>query len=173
MPTGLGGTAPNLDVFLDQGPTAVAIESKFTEYLSAKPASFNDSYEDLVEEIAQKSWKDLYRDLKSDPAQYRHIDVAQLIKHYLGLRAAVDNETFERITLVYLYWEPLDAREWSAFDAHRQDLLEIMARVQDPEVPLISITYPELWDEWSRPEAPDWVKEHLSALRSRYGFAIS
>lgn len=70
FPTGLGGNAPNLDVWLDSKVTPVAIESKFTEYLKPKSAEFRPSYENLVNRIADQSWAEIYRDLKADPLKY-------------------------------------------------------------------------------------------------------
>ncbi|MCY3793510.1 MAG: hypothetical protein OXG51_03925, partial [Gammaproteobacteria bacterium] len=45
-PTGLRGTPPHLDVFLE-GATVLAIESKCTEHLSSKVARFSSTYATL------------------------------------------------------------------------------------------------------------------------------
>jgi len=172
FPTGLNGKAPNLDVWLPSNENPVAIESKFTEYLESKKADFKDSYEGLVGEVAHQSWASVYRDLKLNPRRYERIDVAQLVKHYLGLRKAIQGGRFGAVTLVYLFWEPTNATDFDEFAAHRNDLDEIISRVDDPAVSFRSLSYPELWEEWSSGDQPGWLPGHVAELRARYEIAI-
>ena len=172
FPTGLTGNAPNLDVWLPSFEGPVAIESKFTEYLESKQADFKDSYEGLVDEIADGSWTSLYIDLKANPLLYDRIDVAQLVKHYLGLRRAVDGGKFETVILLYLFWEPSNASEISEFAAHRENLLEISSRVGDPAVSFKYLSYSDLWAEWATGDRPDWLADHIAELRTRYDISV-
>lgn len=168
FPTGLGGNSPNLDLFLSSPANPVAIESKFTEYLGRKAAGFSDSYEPLVAKIADPSWRSLFEELRVKPRLYEQIDVAQLVKHYLGLKSAVEAGQFRQLTLLYLYWEPSNADEIGEIVAHRKQLEEITGRVDDQTVRFKSLTYPELWGEWAGLDRPNWLKHHVNELRSRY-----
>jgi hypothetical protein len=83
--TGLRGTPPTLD-FLVDGPEILAVESKLLETLSRHVACFKDGYADAMKPL-HPSWRKEYGRLAEDPTRYRYLDAAQLIKHYLGLRA--------------------------------------------------------------------------------------
>ncbi len=55
------------------------------------------------------------RRISSPPGQrtlYRHLDAAQLIKHYLGLPNTFPGRD---VTLLYLFWEPADAADFPGF----------------------------------------------------------
>ena len=118
-PTGLKGTPPTLDVLID-GTQVLAIESKCTEPFSVHEASFSSGYEALLKP-AHRSWREEFDRLVQDPRRYRYLDAAQLIKHYLGLRACFSHQ---RITLAYIYWLPVDARDVAACAIHAAEVAE-------------------------------------------------
>jgi hypothetical protein len=88
LATGLQGTKPNLDAYLENLNSIIGIESKFTEYFVKKKASFEPSYNkenlgylpnevfDLIEKYSNKTG---------------YLDVAQLLKHSIGLINKVIN----------------------------------------------------------------------------------
>lgn len=85
--------------------SVLAIESKFLEPLTTKPAEFSAQYQNALGS-AEAPWRNLYQRLCSDPRTYRYLDAAQLVKHYLGLWHSFRG--FHR-TLFLLYWEPSNA----------------------------------------------------------------
>lgn len=164
--TGLGGTPPHLD-FLARAPDAVlAVESKCLEYLAPKPGKFSDRYEKFVGGLLEQSWQRVYEALKSDPEAFSPLDAAQLVKHYLGLRNTYPGTA---VTLAYVFWEPLGAvRSAEPFASHRDALRRFADATVDSDVTFESSSYPELIEEWPRPDSPEWLLGHAMALRARY-----
>lgn len=180
MPTGLRGTSPHLDVFLD-GPEPMAIESKCLEPLTTKKRAFAHSYGDLFSAAAPE-WRTEYereqqaverRTEEAPSDEYRYLDVGQLLRHYLGVR----REAMDRgrtIKLAYVYWEPLEATD-QAFRAHREEAQRLEAAVgeSDDLVPFTSFSYGELWGTWAdvTSELPQ-LREHVRLLRARYALKL-
>lgn len=163
-PTGLRGTPPTLDLLLD-GPQVLAVESKCLEPFRAHEARFSDAYDRLVAEIAHRSWQAEHWRLVEDPRRYRHLDAAQLVKHYLGLkRRGHDRKT----TLAYLYWEPSNADALLECAVHRAELREFQQQVSDPAVQLLAMPYPQLWQQWGHACCQGWLQDHARRLRNRY-----
>jgi hypothetical protein len=173
FPTGLRGKPPNLDVVARDADTAFAIESKCLEYLNARPARFQPSYADAVEELADETWSALFRDLQRDPLLLSHLDVGQLLRHYLGLRRAVLDAELRSATLLYVFWEPDDAEHHPPFAPHRRDIIRLAERVGDETVSFDAISYPELWRLWEQTDGPPWLGTHVAALRGRYAVTLA
>ncbi|MDO8212930.1 DUF429 domain-containing protein [Conexibacter sp. CPCC 206217] len=166
--TGLRGTPPTLD-WLVEGPRVLAVESKCTEHLSAHEASFSPAYEARVGELAHMTWRREYERLVADPRRYRHLDAAQLVKHYLGVKREFSGRP---VTLAYLYWEPLNADEITVCSIHAAEVNEFASKVGDPQVVFVALTHRQLWDEWAADGQPTWLREHAAALRRRYDVTI-
>jgi len=165
-PTGLGGTSPNLDVFLDNNFCVIAVESKFLEYLTPKKGYFSESYtRDNLPQSEEACWYLIDR-IKEQPKQ--HLDAAQLIKHYIGLR----NLPFARdkeIVLLYLFWEPENWKDFEVFHRHRGEISDFASYFDELSVKFICQSYPELWDEWVQHYKNT---SHVSELRERYYLTI-
>ena len=165
-PTGLGGTPPNLDVFLDNDHLLIAVESKFLEYLTPKKGFFSASYtRDNLPQSEEACWYLIDR-IKEQPKQ--HLDAAQLIKHYIGLRnlpLARDKE----IVLLYLFWEPENWKDFEVFHRHRGEISDFASCFDKLSVKFIYQSYTELWDEW---EQHYKNISHVSELRERYYLTI-
>jgi hypothetical protein len=166
-PSGLRGKPPTLDCLVN-GPAVLAIESKCTETFSAHVARFSDAYTRAVAP-AHATWRREYERLVEDPTRYRHLDAAQLLKHYLGLRRRFPKRP---VTLAYVYWEPTNAHEIAACRIHAADLAEFQTQVRDPKLRFIAMSYRELWDDWASGGRPPWLRRHATALRRRYDTAI-
>ena len=173
LSTGLRGTGPTLDVFLRRGEDLVAIESKFLEYFSPKEAHFSPRYVRRVFPWAEDGW---WRVLEgSQCAGRRNLDVAQLVKHYLGLGRLMDQGgpggfKPRRVTLLYLYWEPANAPAIEACRRHRAEIAELAAHVAGSRIAFRSMSYPSLWAEWAAlPECSG----HASNLAARYVFPVA
>ena len=57
--------------------------------------------------------------LEEDPERYDWLDAAQLVKHAYGLAQSFPDEP---VTLLYLYWEPLNAERFTLFAEHRLEI---------------------------------------------------
>ncbi len=163
--TGLRGTPPNLDVLLECETAVVGIESKFLEHLTRKKPKFSPSYSrDKLPQIEDLWWKALghYRN-----APQQHLDVAQLIKHYLGIRKQCAHKDTK--VLLYLFWEPENALELPEFRKHREEIREFASRIDGGSVRFEAMSYPELWNNWNVRKD---LSAHVANLRRRYSVEI-
>jgi hypothetical protein len=166
LPTGLSGTPPNIDLIAVNDTDVVAVESKFLEHFVQKKPRFTRTYTKNNLPMAEDKWLDLidrFRDSFS-----KNLDVAQLIKHYLGLRNAIGYAT-HKITLLYLFWEPENTEQFDVFRKHRDELNEFSEDIADTSIRFVYKSYPELWSEW---EDQKIISEHLDNLRDRYALEI-
>jgi hypothetical protein len=63
----------------------------------------------------------------------KYLDVAQLIKHYFGLRNTA-KYTKRNITLLYLFWEPENSSKFDLFQKHRDELNEFAHDAADTSI---------------------------------------
>lgn len=161
-PTGLGGTPPNLDVLAESDTDVVAVESKFLEYISLKQPHFAKSYTKANLPQAEDCWIDLIRILQD--SEKEHLDAAQLVKHYLGLKNQPEFRG-KRITLLYLYWEPTNWQKYDVFVRHKEEIDYFANRVKNSSVLFKSQSYADLWDGWL---AERVTVEHVRKLQQRY-----
>ena len=161
--TGLHGTPPTLDVFLQRGTEVAAIESKFLEYFTPKQAEFADSYTRNALPWAEDCWWRVLEDAAK--AGKRNLDVAQLVKHYLGLSRLLHDGKATSATLLYLFWEPVNASDLTICRQHRTVIQELARQVSDSAVKFRWISYPELWQEWIAVPA---LAGHAGNLKRRY-----
>jgi hypothetical protein len=165
LPTGLGGVPPHVDVLAEAvGGTAVAIESKATEFLQAHPAVFAESYRLARWPECVASYTAAMECLRANPTQFRHLDAAQLIKHALGLGARYGEHP---VTLFYVFWEPGNRDEFPEFDLHRAEVQKFGGLVAGSPVRFAWTTYRDLWQEWARGDR-QWLREHAGKLSERY-----
>lgn len=167
-PSGLRGTPPTLDCLVD-GERILAVESKCTEPFHPHHAQFSPAYGDAMA-AAHPTWRAEYQRLVEDPHRYRHLDAAQLIKHYLGLRKQFHDRP---TTLAYVYWEPTNASEIAACSIHAAEIAEFSRCVSDPALKFVAVSYGHLWDDWALDTRPLWLREHVAALRRRYAVAAA
>lgn len=165
--SGLRGTPPTLDFLLD-GPRVLAVESKCTEPFGTHEAAFKPAYRDIVDELADPTWRAEYKRLSEDPRRFRFLDAAQLVKHYLGLRRQFPDRP---VTLAYMYWEPANAAELTACVVHAAELREFARQLKDPRVRFFGMSYRQLWKDWAAAGQPAWLRVHAAALDKRYDVA--
>jgi hypothetical protein len=172
---GLGTQAPNLDVGLKASGHIVGIESKFLEPLNVHVAKFSPRYRTPfvggreIKRIAEGPWTNAFELLCLDPRRYRHLDVAQLVKHYLGL---MHSHRDDARSLVYLHWEPMNAGELGTFLQHRSEIQDFAARVSGCDTQFFHMTYSKLWDGWQTSMAWEGAAVHVERLRARYEISI-
>ena len=163
-----GGTPANLDVWIELDDGAIAIESKLLEYLQPKKPQFSPAYDRLSPPVSESSWWTVFREAKKGTAQ--HLDRAQLLKHYFALcRLQRSKEPPPSLTLLYLFWEPLNWPDVAECRQHRKEVEEFADNVADASIPFKWMTYSQLWNQWNEVPA---LKEHATRLKGRYEVAI-
>jgi len=161
-PSGLRGTPPNLDVLLHSTATIIGIESKLLEPLTPTMPKFKASYSRDRLPLCEDAWWSLLECVSQWPAS--HLDAAQLIKHYLGLRNHFPDG--KKVLLLYLFWKPLNAATFAEYSQHGEDLEKFRNAVQDSQsVRFVAMDYLELWDAW---EDDKDMAEHARLLKDRY-----
>jgi hypothetical protein len=77
-------------------------------------------------------------------------------------------------TLVYVYWEPTNARSLPLFDEHRTEVERFGKLVDgDPTCRFVALSYSDHWRELDDVIAkPEWLDRHLGQLRHRYEIEI-
>jgi len=164
------GTPPNLDVALTNDSTVLAIECKFLEPFGTKKAEFKNAY--IKTDSRKKSkWNDLKNEIINGKVEFKHLDAAQLIKHFYGIAHDKDNNGKEKI-LMYLYWSPEEKniKESKAHKQHMEELELFKKKVNgDEQVKFIAMSYQELWKQWDdNHKTPQEIKEQLKWIRNRY-----
>ena len=166
-PTGLRARGqPNLDIVAEAPPGVVAVESKCTEPLQRTAPYFSPAFaEQICDERRAGVWFRAMETVRAAPRSFSSLDVAQLIKHAFGLARCFKERP---ATLLYLYWEPLDADREAVVLAHRREI-ERFARLVAGGFPAFRAqSYRALWAEWQEATQPSWLKDHVANLRARY-----
>ena len=164
LATGVEGDPPTSDVVLRfASGRAVAIESKFGEWLARRASNRTDlkakyfaGGKTVWRDVGLPRCQQLADDLRAGRARFKHLHAAQLLKHALGL--ARESRAHE---LRYLYYE------WPSGPAaaHRAEI-ERFAEQVGAEIRFSASTYQELY----RALAADARVEraYLDYLRARY-----
>jgi hypothetical protein len=104
-PTGLRGNPPNVDVVLTlEGNQRIAINSKFTEWLTPRDRTIDPKYFADGAELWARAKLPKCQSLAltlQDAAPFRFLDVPQLLKHALG----IGRMNWGRHELWYMYFE--------------------------------------------------------------------
>jgi hypothetical protein len=166
---GLRGTPPHLDVRLDTKDMILGIESKCVEYLTPTKAEFRPAYDSIMDGRKESCWFRYIAALRQGPHQYQYLDVAQLIKHYLGLCYKTQATS---LCLLYIFGEPLNWEAFSEFKQHREEISRFRQVVSGDKMGFDAFSYAELWREWEMQSTPSWLPSHLQALKARYGIEI-
>jgi len=162
--TGLGGAPPNLDFTLENENTIIAFESKYLECLEKKKVHFVDSYKKSNLKYLGDFWFDLIDSYKSENL---YLDVSQLIKHSIGL---INQAKGKKITLVYIYWTPLNKEDYQEYKIHQKELNLFSDRMKkQSDIMFKSLSYDELWSIYDT--IPEF-KNYSKRLRERYRIKI-
>ncbi|MGI9416504.1 MAG: hypothetical protein ACR2RA_01570 [Geminicoccaceae bacterium] len=165
-PTGLRGTPPHLDLMALRDDHVVGATVRAVEYLKRKKSTISESYDRTLGEIrGMEPWQAHLENWRAGRIIYRHVDLAALVKYATALgRTFPDRPS----TLVYLYWEPLDAASYDEFQHHRDELATLLAAVQTARVDVVTQSFDALWQSWLDQGGLDWLPAHVGRLRSRY-----
>lgn len=163
--TGLKGNPPNLDVVLELASgSVIAIESKFSEWLTPKPNNA-EVFKPKYFPPDTKFWKQnglpesqaLAEKIYNGTEVFKFLDAPQLLKHALGLATQLSY----RFSLYYLYydWPGLESK------SHRAEIDKFNNRI-GPELRFRALTYQELFRRLCNCDGCG--PEYLSYLESRY-----
>lgn len=151
LSSGLKGHCPNLDFILKNDSVIIGIESKFTEFFTAKlpNAKRNGKSYGNLEPYFKSKKLDYLKDFKSSVVKYymdcpnkMYLDASQLIKHTLGL---LNNSTIDKkAVLIYIYWLPENWRDFDIFTKHEIEIAEFKTIIS-PYIEFISLSYLDYW----------------------------
>jgi len=170
-PIGLrGGRPPHLDL-LAHGPAGVvAVESKCTEHLGRTLPSFSPAYSKQIRDERRAGvWFHAMGFVGERPDSFALLDVAQLVKHAFGLARCFRGRP---TTLLYLYWEPLDADRHPIFRQHRCEIERFGDLVAGGFPAFRTQSYSELWAVWQETAQPKWLRDHAAQLQARYAIPL-
>ena len=179
---------PNLDVMIEFGDKIIAIESKFTEpYIneSDKNSKMQDSYiekeslwrgiphiEKLAKAIHTQNYQIENCKIKESIKVLRktkRLDVAQLIKHILGLRTDDDKEILKNkeIILLYLWYDVPNSEEAKE---HQEEIEAFASIAKADGINFRHITYQKVIENLDKKEYKNIKKfeEYIKYLKNRY-----
>ena len=169
-----GGRHPVLDVLITTPSALIGVESKRFEPFES---SISDAFWREVWGNHMGSYEQLRDELYlRDKGLYAHLNVTQLIKHALALRAQVNRRGGHHgltPTLVYLYAEPEfwpnDGRPIREEERarHKEEIADFAGHVEGDEVRFISCSYRELLSVWQESGTPE-VRSHAEAVIRRF-----
>lgn len=170
-PTGLRGTPPHLHLLALREQVAVAVAARCSEYLSRRKSPVAPSYDRLLATTPGLApWQEQLERLRAAPRGWRYVDLGALVKYALALGRTFPDR---RATLLYLFWEPLDADRFDEFRRHRDELDRLVQALQDARIGLAAQSFEALWRDWARLPSPTWLAGHVVRLRARYNVALS
>lgn len=165
FPTGVGAKAPNLDIALSLSAGGYfAIESKFTEPLSkSKKHSFlkEKYFDEQINRWTERGLpgaQKLANDLRAGQINFDYLDVAQLLKHMLGLAGGGS-----KWNLLYLWFDTGTA----IADLHQQEIALFTESLEADRVYFSSTRYQDFFQRLSSIAGSEHTP-YLSYLRSRY-----
>jgi hypothetical protein len=177
LPPVAGEAATWLPALLIAPAGVVGIESDCTGFLSGHPVKFSEALDRFWDDREDNGWRREMSALQDAEHGYARLDAARLIKQYMGLRllleaAAGEGGRVAPATLLYLYWEPLNAARFEECDEHHAEIARFTGAVAGADIGFAAMSYFDLWAEWARGATPPWLPLHLSHLHQRYSFRI-
>jgi hypothetical protein len=165
FPTGLRGNPPNVDVVLKlEGAHYVAIESKFTEWLSARERILEPKYFPHGKDLWTRQNLPNCQSLaigSREIAPFKYLDAPQLLKHALGV-ARMKTGTFE---LFYIYFD------WKCPEGEiHADEVARFAELVGEEIQFRALTYQDLFKRLASTIRED-DSGYLDYLSARYAVA--
>jgi hypothetical protein len=158
--------APNLDLELVlKDGSVVAIESKFTEWLTPQPKN-GKAFQSKYFTAGKLHWtarglpgcQTLAEGLDRGKKSYRYLHAGQLLKHALGLAA----HHGDKFSLLYLYFDSTGPEA----ERHRTELADF-SEYLDRHIRFSAMTYQQLFGNLRRLAGPDH-EPYLAYLGERY-----
>ena len=169
-PTGLRGTPPHLDLMALRDDHVIGCTARAVEYLKRKKASISENYDQsLAETRGMEPWHAHLQDWRNGDAVYDHVDLAALAKYATALGRTFPDRSS---TLLYLYWEPMDAMSYAEFRHHREELGRLTAAVGQARVDILAQNFDSLWQGWLDQSGLAWLDAHVERLKNRYAVSL-
>jgi hypothetical protein len=167
LPTGLNGTAPNLDFYLENDNFIIGFESKFLEILTPKQPKFSASYSDSFLSTIESGLPKILNHYRANNTK-TYLDTAQLIKHSIGL---LNNKGNKKAKLIYIYWEPLNAKDFPEYKQHKEELDNFEKQITTlKDITFQHISYFELYNNFANDK---FFEQHLSNFKDKYIIKIT
>ncbi|MBT7788625.1 MAG: hypothetical protein HN757_07075 [Calditrichaeota bacterium] len=168
LPTGI--SRPNLDFYLRNETTIIGFESKYTEIFNPKLPNHDGN----LNRYQQRHELDYLPNEMLDIIDYYaasddrlYIDVAQLIKHSIGLINEARSIPVQPI-LVYIYWQPTNWFDLELFRCHEREIQDFKKRI-GTVIPFLPLPYLEFWKIF---ETDPTFKVHIELVKERYAMAL-
>lgn len=170
LPTGI--STPNLDFYLENEKVIIGIESKFTEILKKKLPNKEGNLEKYLNrkelEYLPKSFLKMIKKYVIS-TEKMHLDVAQLIKHSIGLiNASQKKDNYPNPILVYIYWLPENWFHFEIFKQHNIEINEFKNSINE-YIDFVPMSYLEFWNHYG---IEPTFKESICEMRKRYSLKI-
>ena len=163
LSSGLRGTPPTLDLLLIADDTlAFGVESKFTEPFQGrqKRAPFAETYfkgkAGLWASLNLPKCQQLAERLNRGEIAFEYLDVAQLLKHTLGVR-----RKFKNGQLIFLWF---DSKRSESEVLSRE--IGVFSQCVDPALEFRAVTHQEVFARLKQAASAD--SRHMDYLRARY-----
>ncbi|KAA6316272.1 hypothetical protein EZS27_033393 [termite gut metagenome] len=170
QPTGLIGTPPHLDFYLENNNTIIGFESKFTEYFTQKLPNHDKNLEKYYNNNILSGY--LPNGFNNEIIKYHicypnkmHLDVAQLIKHTIGL---LKNKNGKKAILVYIYWQPENWKDFDICKEHKKEIEEFACKIKC-FIDFRAFSYLDFWECYKK---NDLFKKHIFNVEERYKFSL-
>lgn len=141
-----GGRHPWLDAAVETAKHLVGVESKrFEPFRGSKRARLSPKYSSHAWGEGMETWCAMRDRLLADPAAFRYLDAAQLVKHGFGLVTEAKRRRKSPV-LLYLFAEPTKGRNIpdKAFADHRSEISDFAVGVAGGTVCFSACS----WREW-------------------------
>jgi hypothetical protein len=160
-----GGRHPWLDAAVETATHLIGVESKrFEPFRDSKLAKLSPKYSSHKWDEGMEPWCAMRDRLLADPAAFRHLDSAQLVKH--GYRLVTEAKRRGKLpVLLYLYAEPTEGRaiRAQAFADHRSEIAKFAGGVGDSTVRFATCS----WRQWLTTFPPS-LSDHADRVIARF-----
>ncbi len=166
VPTGI--STPNLDFYLENEKVIIGFESKFTEFITPKLPNKNlNSYfnNDKFSSFLDSKFNLLIQEYKDCKVKY-HLDIAQLLKHSIGLLKKADKT--KKPILIYIYWQPENSENFEIFQKHKEEIEKFKAKITK-FIEFVPISYSEFWKMYENDKI---FGTHIYKVIERYNLSL-
>jgi len=160
-----GGRHPWLDAAVETATQLIGIESKrFEPFRDSKLAKLSPKYSSHQWDEDMEPWYAMRDHLLAEPAAFRHLDAAQLVKHGFGLVTEAKRRGKSPV-LLYLFAEPTEGRaiKAQAFADHRFEIARFAGGVTGSTVRFAACS----WSEWLTSFPPS-LSDHADRVIARF-----
>lgn len=160
-----GGRHPWLDAAVETATHLIGVESKrFEPFRDSKLAKLSLKYSSHHWGEGMEPWCTMRDRLLAEPAAFRHLDAAQLVKHGYGLVTEAKRRG-KLPVLLYLFAEPTEGRDIraQAFADHRSEIARFAGGVTGSTVRFTACS----WREWLTTFQPS-LSDHADRVIARF-----